>query len=222
MKRPALGSPEVFRLFAVLLLGIAFLTLIAYGLRDELLAMVMWVGATIREAPVLGAVIFFVASAFSVLFFFLSSVLLVPSAVLVWGKWLTFLLLAVGWLVGWIASYAIGRFFRNRAVVEKKLSEQRYKNLFFLSGELPFSLVLIVISSLPAEISGYALGAVRYPFRSFLVALALIEIPFAFLIVFIGESFIHENIGLFIGLMVVLFGVFVWEIKTARRMRKPS
>jgi uncharacterized membrane protein YdjX (TVP38/TMEM64 family) len=222
MKPIALVGSKAFRLVAFLVLFIASLTLVTYGLRDELLAMVMWVGGTIREAPVWGAFIFFFASAGSVLFFFLSSVLLVPSAVLVWGKWPTFLLLTVGWLFGWMATYAIGRFVRDRAIVEQKLSEQRYKKLFFLSGELPFSLVLIVICSLPAEISGYALGAVRYPFRYFLLALALVEIPFAFLVVFIGESFIHENIGVFIGLMVLLFGVFVWEVKNARRMRHLS
>lgn len=221
MKHIALGSSKIFRLLALLFLFIASLALLAYGLRDELVAVVVWMGETIREAPVWGAVIFFFASACSVLFLFLSSVLLVPSAVLAWGKWLTFLILSVGWLCGWMATYAIGRFFRDRTFVEKKLSEQHIKKSF-LSGELPFSFVLIVISSLPAEIVGYALGAARYPFRSFFLALALVEIPFAFLIVFIGESFFRENVGLLIGLMALLLGIFVWEVKTARRMRHLS
>jgi len=52
--------------------------------------------------------------------------------------------------------------------------------------------------------------------------LALVEIPFAFLLVFIGESFFFENIGLLIGLMVLLLGILVWEIENARRMRQPS
>lgn len=220
MKRIALGAPENFRLFAFLFLCIGALALVTYGLRDELLDVVAWVGETIREAPVWGAVIFFFASACSVLFLFLSSVLLVPSAVLAWGKWLTFLLLSVGWLSGWMATYAIGRFFRDRAFVQKKLSEQAVEKSSFLSGELPFSLVLIIISSLPAEIVGYALGAVRYPFRSFLLALVVVEIPFAFLIVFIGESFFRENVGLFIGLMVLLFGFFLWQVKSARRVKR--
>ncbi len=219
MKRIAFSSSAIFRSFAFLFLCIAALALISYGLRDELLAMVVWVGETIREAPVLGAIIFFFASACSVLFLFLSSVLLVPSAVLAWGKWLTFLLLTAGWLFGWIAAYAIGRFFRDRMFVEKKLSKQHLKNFPFLSGKLPFTFVLIVISSLPAEITGYALGAARYPFRYFLLALALVEIPFAFLIVFIGEAFFRENAVLLIGLLAILFGLLIWEVRTARRMR---
>lgn len=221
MKLAPAGSKTV-RLFALLFLFIASFALLTYGLRDEFLAVVVWVGETIREAPVWGAIVFFLASASSVLFLFLSSVLLVPSAVLAWGKWLTFLILSVGWLCGWMATYAIGRFFGDRAFVEKMLNEQHIKNSFFLSGKLPFSFVLIVVSSLPAEIVGYALGAVRYPFWSFLLALALVEIPFAFLLVFIGESFFLENVGLLIGLMVLLLGVFVWEVKNARRMRHPS
>jgi uncharacterized membrane protein YdjX (TVP38/TMEM64 family) len=221
MKHIALGGSKIFRLLALLFLFIASLALLSYGLRDELVTVVVWMGETILEVPVWGAVIFFFASACSVLFLFLSSVLLVPSAVLAWGKWLTFLILSVGWLCGWMATYAIGRFFRDRTFVEKKLSEQHIKKSF-LSGKLPFSFVLIVISSFPAEIVGYALGAARYPFRSFFLALALVEIPFAFLIVFIGESFFRENVGLLIGLMALLLGILVWEVKNARRMRHLS
>ncbi|MHB1187240.1 VTT domain-containing protein [Thiobacillus sp.] len=222
MKRITPSGWKTFRLFAFLILFIASLALLTYGLRVELFAGVVWISETIREAPVWGAIIFFFASACSVLFLFLSSVLLVPSAILAWGKWVTFLILSMGWLCGWMATYAIGRIFYDRAFVEKKLSDQHIKNSIFLSGKLPFSFVLIVVSSLPAEIVGYALGAVRYPFRSFFLALALVEIPFAFLIVFIGESFFIENVGLFIGLMVLLLGIFVWEVRNARRMRQPS
>ncbi|MDQ1314268.1 MAG: hypothetical protein QG662_377, partial [Pseudomonadota bacterium] len=73
----------------------------------------------------------------------------------------------------------------------------------------------------PAEISGYALGAVRYPFRYFLLALILVEIPFAFLLVFIGESFFLENVALLVGLMFLLLGILVWEVGNAWRMRQP-
>jgi uncharacterized membrane protein YdjX (TVP38/TMEM64 family) len=216
-----IGS-KTFRLFVLLFLLIASFALLAYSLRDELVAVVVWVGETIREAPVLGAVVFFLASAASVMVLFLSSALLIPSAILAWGKWPTFLILAAGWLCGWMATYAVGRFFRDRAFVENKLGEQHFGNSILLSGKLPFSFVLIVISSLPAEISGYALGAVRYPFWLFFLALALLEIPFAFLLVFIGESFFLENVGLLIGLLVLLLGILVWEVSNARRMRHPS
>jgi uncharacterized membrane protein YdjX (TVP38/TMEM64 family) len=222
MKRATPRGWKTFRLFALLFLFIASFALLAYGLRDELVAVVVWVGETIREAPVLGVIVFFFASAASVLFLFLSSVLLVPSAILAWGQWLTFLLLSAGWLCGWMATYAIGRFFHDRAFVERKLSDQHIKNSTFLSGKLPFSFVLIVVSSLPAEIVGYAFGALRYPFRTFFLALVLVEIPFAFLIVFIGESFFLENVSLLVGLLLLLLGIFVWEVKNARRMRDPS
>lgn len=219
MKRITLRGSKPVRLFALLFVFVASLALLAWGLRDELVAAVVWGGETIEEAPVWGAVIFFFASAFSVLFLFLSSVLLVPSAILAWGKWPTFLILATGWLCGWMATYAVGRFFRNRAFVEKRLSAQHFSGSL-LSGKLPFSLVLIVVSSLPAEIVGYALGAVRYPFRTFFLALALVEVPFAFLLVFIGESFFLENVGLLVALMLLLLGVLAWELKNARRMRQ--
>jgi uncharacterized membrane protein YdjX (TVP38/TMEM64 family) len=222
MKRITPSGWKTIRLFALLFLFIASVSLLAYGLRNELVAMVMWMSETIQEAPVWGAIVFFFASVCSVMFFFLSSALLVPSAVLAWGKWVTFLLLSTGWLCGWMAAYGIGRYFRNRAFVEKKLRDQHVNHSLFLSGKLPFSFVLIVVSSLPAEIVGYALGAVKYPFRWFFLALALVEIPFAFLIVFIGESFFVENPGLLIGLVVLLLGILLWEVRIARRMRRPS
>jgi hypothetical protein len=40
--------------------------------------------------------------------------------------------------------------------------------------------------------------------------------------VFIGESFFLENVGLLIGLMILLLGILVWEVKNARRMSQPS
>lgn len=215
------NRPGALRLVAFLFLFIALFALLTYGLRDELLAMVESLGETMDEAPVWGAVVFFFASACSVLFLFLSSVLLVPSAILVWGEWPTFFLLAAGWMFGWMASYAIGRFFRDRAIIEKKLSKEHFDTPSFLSGKLPFSFVLIVLCSLPAEIVGYALGAARYPVRSFLLAVALVEIPFAFLIVFIGESFLRENVGLLAGLLLVLVAILVWEVRSAHRLRNP-
>lgn len=222
MKRLPPRDLKALRAFALLVLLVASVALASYGLRHEIVDAVVWTGETIREAPVWGAVVFFFASASSVLLLFISSVLLVPSAILAWGKWPTFLILAAGWVCGWVATYAIGRFFRDRAFVERTLGTQPIARSVFISGKLPFSLVLIVISSLPAEFVGYALGALRYPFRSFLLALALVEIPFAFLIVFIGESFFFDNVGLLGGLLLLLLAVLLWELKNARRLRQSA
>lgn len=222
MKRLPPRDLKALRAFALLVLLVASVALASYGLRHEIVDAVVWTGETIREAPVWGAVVFFFASASSVLLLFISSVLLVPSAILAWGKWPTFLILAAGWVCGWVATYAIGRFFRDRAFVERTLGTQPIARSVFISGKLPFSLVLIVISSLPAEFVGYALGALRYPFRSFLLALALVEIPFAFLIVFIGESFFFDNVGLLGGLLLLLLAILLWELKNARRLRQSA
>lgn len=222
MKRIHAHDAKSFGAFVWLVLLVASIALFSYGLRREIVDAVVWMGATIREAPVWGAALFFFASALSVLLLFISSVLLVPSAILAWGKWPTFLILASGWICGWLATYAIGRFFRDRAFVERKLDTGGIGRSLFLSGKLPFSLTLIVISSLPAEIVGYALGALRYPLRAFLLALALVEIPFAFLLVFIGESFFFDNIGLLAGLLLLLLGVLAWELRTARRLRQSA
>lgn len=218
MTRIALDRPKALRLLAMLAVFVAALTAIGYGLHDEIRALVIRGGETIEHAPTLGPVIFLLLSASSVLLFFLSSVLLVPSAILAWGEWPTVLLLAGGWVLGWTATYAIGRLFRTHAFVEAKLGEG-LGTASRVAGELPFSLVLILVLSLPAEIPGYALGAARYPFWPFLLAVVLVELPFAFLIVFLGESFIRENFAVFIGLAAVLVGVAVWQVRSARAIR---
>lgn len=219
MTRFELSRAKVLRLLAVLCVFVAALGVIAYSLHDEIRALVVWGGATIDDAPVLGGAIFLLLSACSVLLFFLSSVLLVPSAILAWGEWPTVLLLAAGWVLGWTATYAVGRLFRTHAFAESKLAGEARANASLLSTDLPFSLVLILVLSLPAEIPGYALGAARYPFWPFLLAVVLVEVPFAFLIVFLGESFIRENFVVFIGLAVVLLGVAVWQVRRARMLR---
>lgn len=220
MTRIELDRTKVLRLLALLGAFVLALGLIAYGLGDEIRTVFAWGGEKIEQAPLLGAVVFFFLSAFSVLFFFLSSMLLVPSAVLAWGQWPTLLLLAAGWVVGWTATYAIGRLFRDHAFVEEKLGGEALEKASALAADLPFPLLLILIVSLPAEIPGYALGAARYPFWPYLLAVVLVEVPLAFLIVFIGEAFIRENVLVFIGLVVALLGVGLWQVSRARRLTR--
>src|SRR5687767_925954 len=57
-----------------------------------------WAKDMMDAHPVIGAAVFFLFAATSAMLAFTSSVVLVPSANLVWGKLVTFLLLWGGWI----------------------------------------------------------------------------------------------------------------------------
>jgi hypothetical protein len=63
----------------------------------------------IEQHRVLGAVVFVVASALSAMLVFFSAVLLVPVGIETWGSLGCFLLLWLGWLLGGVLTYGIGR-----------------------------------------------------------------------------------------------------------------
>ena len=67
-----------------------------------------WAEAIMNAHPIVGAAIFFLFAALSVMLAFTSNVVLVPPANLVWGKLITFFLLWGGWIAGAIAAFGIG------------------------------------------------------------------------------------------------------------------
>jgi uncharacterized membrane protein YdjX (TVP38/TMEM64 family) len=109
---------------------------------------------------------------------FTSSVALVPSANLVWGKLVTFLLLWGGWVTGASISFGVGKLARpllNRAGYKDTL--KKYQQL--LSKHMKFWLVLLFCFTLPSEIPRFLFGGMHYPFLKFLVAVAIVGVMIA-------------------------------------------
>lgn len=154
----------------------------------------------IDERPVLGAVSFVVLSGLSAMLAFVSSSVLVPVALVAWGKLACMLLLWVGWMLGGAAAYAIGRWL-GRPVVEWLLPEgalERYERR--IPEHPPFGLLVLLQLAMPSEVPGYLLGLLRLPFRRYLAALALAEAPYAVGTVYLGASFLERQLGLLIAL----------------------
>lgn len=157
----------------------------------------------IDERPVLGAVFFVVLSGLSAMLAFVSSSVLVPVALVAWGKLACMLLLWVGWMLGGAAAYAIGRWL-GRPVVEWLLPEgalERYERR--IPEHPPFGLLVLLQLAMPSEVPGYLLGLLRLPFRRYLAALALAEAPYAVGTVYLGASFLERQLGLLIALGAV-------------------
>jgi len=163
---------------------------------------------TEKNGP-LAMLIFFILSMLSAMFMPLSNVPLVPFASMIWGNTATFILLLTGWLIGDIASYTIG-WFAGYPLVEKFMifkNIQKYRR--HLNPESEFSIVLLVRMVMPAEITGYLLGILKYHFGKYMVVTFLSELLVAVITVFISEAILQKKILLSIALMVALILIFV-------------
>ncbi|HKI94703.1 MAG TPA: VTT domain-containing protein [Gemmatimonadales bacterium] len=201
-------GPILSRRRVVLLLALLAVAALVAGLPQ----MHGWAERVIADAgrlvvihPAWGGVVFVLLAALSAMLAFFSSAVVVPVALSAWGALPTLVLLWVGWLLGGICSYAIGRLLR-RSVVERLAAPERvayYTRV--VSRRLPFPLLLLFQAALPSEIPGYVLGIVRYRFASYLLALGLAELPYAVGAVVLGDSFLA---GRYVPMIAVgVFGI---------------
>jgi len=157
----------------------------------------------------LAMLIFFILSMLSAMLMPFSNVPLVPFASMIWGNTATFILLYTGWLIGDMASYTIG-WFAGYPLFEKLMifkNIQKYRR--HLNPESEFSIVLLVRLVMPAELTGYLLGILKYHFGKYMIATFLSELPVAIITVFISEAILQKKILLSIALMVALILIFV-------------
>ena len=149
----------------------------------------------IRQQPIAGAVLFVLLTAISAMIAFVSSAVLIPVAIYVWGPTLCFVLLWLGWFLGGLAAYAIGRYLGRPAVsrlVRPDALERQER--WARSGGKSLVAVLLIQLAIPSDLAGYVFGLIRCPLRTFIVALAVVEIPYALGAVFLGMSFVERRL----------------------------
>jgi uncharacterized membrane protein YdjX (TVP38/TMEM64 family) len=147
----------------------------------------------IEQHAVAGAVVFVLASGLSAMVVFFSTAVLTPIAVEAYGPTTTVLLLWLGWILGGLTAYAIGRHF-GRRVVSWFVDPWRLRNYEQRARTaVSFGHVLLFQLAVPSEIPGYVFGLARYRFWTFAAAMALGELPFAIGAVFLGSSFLERN-----------------------------
>lgn len=162
------------------------------------------VQADVSENPVRGGLLFVLAAALAAMLAFVSSSVLVPIAVYAWGQEITFLLLWLGWLVGGMASYAVGRFL-GRPILRLMTSNWQVTHYERrISATAPLALVFLFQFTLPSEIPGYVLGLLRYSFGRYLLVLGIAELPYALALTFLGDALIQ---GKMIRFALVALGV---------------
>jgi uncharacterized membrane protein YdjX (TVP38/TMEM64 family) len=152
--------------------------------------------------PYLGPVAFVLLAAVSAILAFFSSALLLPAAVFTWGNSVTLGLLWLGWLLGGICTYALGRGLRRPRLKTSRTSSQFDFYRQRVPGEATFALVLLLCLALPSEVPGYLCGYLGVRLRTYFLALALAELPYAVGAVLLGDGVVNRNVG-----WVVAFGL---------------
>ena len=201
------------------LVGLGFVLYIAVssdGIYSLLFGLVTVVSEIVSTHPVWGAVLFVLLSALSAMVAFLSTGVIVPVALVTWGTGGTFVLLWLGWVLGGIVAYSLSRFL-GRQVVTALTSGEVLAYGDRISARAPFRLILLFQLGLPSEIPGYVLGLLRYPFSTYLAALALAELPYAVATVYLGDSFLERRGALLIGIGLAVVGVSVLAFHSLHR-----
>jgi uncharacterized membrane protein YdjX (TVP38/TMEM64 family) len=204
-------------LFAVILVVVLFLLFSAFC-QQLFLGYIGAISGFFGAHGIAGIFIFIVVSFFSSILSPLSSLPLIPSAVIVWEKFFTLIFLMIGWFFGAWVGYFIGKY-----ASEKFLSRywnfkeiDRYKEK--ISPGAQFGLVLFFRFAIPSEITGITLGIIRYHLGKYLIAVFLTELPFAFASVYLSGALVQGNLRIFAGLFVfiivlILFASYVFRKK---------
>ncbi len=191
--RPAVGHDR--RLTALGVLTVLAATIVLIGpLHRWLLGVFATVEALMQRHPSMGMLAFVGLAALSAMLAFLSSTVLIPAAIQVWGPATSAALLWTGWLLGGVAAYGVGRYL-GRPVAEVLVARRtlaRYEG--WVRSKVSLARALLFQLAVPSDAAGYVFGLTRYPLRWFTIGLALAEIPYALGAVFLGASFLQRRL----------------------------
>jgi uncharacterized membrane protein YdjX (TVP38/TMEM64 family) len=221
--RIALASPSGLRRIALLvgLLGVAGLLSRSEVVHRELTDALELIGSIMEDHSFLGAVVFVLVSALSAMLMFFSSVVLVPIGIQLWGHLGCMLLLWLGWFIGGVITYSIGRHV-GRPVVERMLSHNAMASY---EGRIPrqtsFMAAFAVQLALPSDVVGYFFGLMHFPMRTYLLALGSAELLYAAGTVFLGAAFLQGQYWLLLGGAAVAVVVLLWQLRTRSRNPQP-
>lgn len=170
-----------------------------------------------REYPRSGMAVFLVLAAFSSMLTFFSSMALIPVGVYVWGPVTTLILLWIGGFAGGAGGYWIARTL-GRRIVKRLFPEaplRRYEQAF--GAKAKWTTILLFRLALQSEMPSYVLGLVRYPFARYVPIMILGEAPYVFLVVYLGETFLERNAGVFALVLILALVLTVVAFRALKR-----
>lgn len=205
------GSPASERgLILITVLAVSGLVAWSDELHAQVLSLITLAEPVIARHPVSGAVLFAGLAAFSAMFLFFSSAVLVPIGVQAWGHAGCFFLLWSGWFLGGVVTYSVGRHL-GRPVVDRMVSAEtlaRYEAHIPTSAS--FWTVVLFQLAVPSDVLGYLFGLVAFPMHLYLLALMLSELPYAIGTVFLGAAFMRGQAMFLLALAALALALALW------------
>ena len=200
-------------IFGILIIAVGFVAA-SDTLHDGAQAVIVWAQSMILQAPLLGMLVFVLLAMVSAMVAFFSSAILAPVAIYAWGKAGCLALLWLGWCLGGVLAFCIGRYL-GRSAVSMIIGEDALASWQNSLGQRTrFIHVLLFQAIVPSEIPGYLLGILHYRFLLYLIALGITEVPYAVATVYLGESFLRREITVFVlvGVGLIILAAFLFQI----------
>lgn len=171
---------------------------------------VLYIETYTIEFPLLAYALFFGLAVVSTLVSPFSSVALVPFAIELWGTLTTLILLLMGWIVGGMIAYYLGKHVAYKILrIILPSSFEFYSRQ--VSKKTKFWMALLFRAATPSEI-GYLFGIIKYDFSKYLLATIISEIPYAILAVYVSNALIAKNVLIFLSLGLLLLAIMITSL----------
>lgn len=209
----------------IIILVIAFFFWYSTNLQNAFYQVIEFLEHYTNKHLIIGSFIFLGLAALSAFISPLSSIPLVPAAILIFGKGLTFALLLLGWLIGGVIAYLIGKYAGYPFVKKFVPFKQFDRSIQNLPKRSAFWLALLFRISTPSE-TGYLFGILRYPFGKYFLITFLSELPIVLVSIIASEALIAKKTFLFISMIAAGFLIitllFYFVRKHLRTMKKKT
>jgi len=182
------------RWLALLAIAVVLL-LLARPVHSQIVALFDAAVPVIQGHPVLGPLVFVLLCALSAALAFFSSALFIPVAVDVWGYAPTIALLCLGWWLGGLGAYLLGRYLGDPVVRRLAGGDAVERYEAWVRERVTLGRVVLLHMAVPSEAASYLLGMARAPWGTFLAAIGIAQLPFAILSVLLGASFLERRLG---------------------------
>tara|TARA_Y100000310_G_scaffold342172_1_gene444131 strand:- start:2669 stop:3322 length:654 start_codon:yes stop_codon:yes gene_type:complete len=208
----------IYTAITVIIIAIIFWS--SVSLQDFFFDLVEVAQIYIEANPTMGMLAFLGLAAAGAILSPFSSVPIVPFVIPIWGEVLTFTLLTIGWLIGGLLAYVVGRY-AGYPLMKKFFSFDKVEEL---KQELPkrssFLLVLLFRLATPSEITSYFLGVIRFRFWQYFWATLISEFVFAVLTIYLSDAVIEKDPILLALWLAVLVGIMLGTYYYYKKIRK--
>lgn len=203
----------VLAVILLIVLGVSTSPVLGGAVRE----MLATVERVIRAYPRAGVAVFLAFAAVSAMLSFFSSTPIVPVGVYVWGTERTMLLLWIGGVVGGTGGYWLARTLGRRVALRFIPAEPFHRYETFFASRARWPSILLFRFALQSELPSYVLGVLKYPFPKYLPIMALAELPFVAVVVYLGDAFVRGRSGLFVVTLAASLGFTLLAFRRLQR-----